>query len=103
MEIKDLQRLMLRLLGYYNDVNHSMVLEEENPEVAQELAELLSKTFDGIEDVNNDYAFKSAIENGVFILRDKESNLYAYFPKERLARVTNVEFNREGLTQLPLE
>lgn len=103
MESKDLQQLTLRLLGYYNEENQTMYPEEENPELAQELAELLSGTFERIKDVKNAEDLKLAIDNGVFIMKDKESNLYAYFHKKKLARVTNVEFNREGLTQLPLE
>lgn len=103
MESKDLQQLTLRLLGYYNEENQTMHPEEKYPELAQELAELLSETFERIKDVKNAEDLKLAIDNGVFIMKDKESNLYAYFHKKKLARVTNVEFNREGLTQLPLE
>ena len=103
METEELKDLSLRLLGYYNDENQTMQPEEKSPELAEALAELLSKTFDGIEDVNKDPDFKAAIENGVFIMRDRDFNLYAYFPKEKRAKVTDVEFNDDSLTSLRYE
>ncbi len=101
MESKDLQHLTLRLLGYYNEDNQAMNPEKEFSELDQELAELLSKTFEKIKNEKKAEELKLAIDNGVFIMKDTKHNLYAYLHKKKLARVTNVEFNRECLTQLP--
>ena len=103
MEINELKELDLRLLGYYSGPNQSMSSESEKVEEAQVLSELLSKTFDDIQDVNQDEKFENALKSAVFLLRDRESNLYAYWHKEKIARLTGVIFNRENLVMLPLE
>lgn len=97
-----IEEIELRLLGYYNDPGQWMDDETEEPERAQQLASLLAQTFDTLDDPNDDPAFKNAVNNGVFILKDQESRLYAYFHKERKARVNGVLFNRDNLAQLPL-
>ena len=94
--------MQLRLLGYYNLDGQTLKEETEQVSLAQELAELLDKTFQNIEDVNNDEGFAAALRDGVFILRDKDFHLYAYWPKNKVARVTGVAYNREVMTILPL-
>ena len=103
MNTEKYKNLSLRLLGYYNTENQSMQPETEKPEEAAALAELLSVTFEDMNDINNDPDFESARQNGVFLLRDRDSNLFAYFPKGKIAKVTGVVFNREELVMLPLE
>ena len=96
-------QLTLRLLGYYNGPDQKLNPETEQIEFANALGELLSGTFSNINDPNDDPDFASALETGVFLMRDRESHLYAFWPKERVARITGVMFNREALTILPLE
>lgn len=100
-EKPEIENIELRLLGYYNDPGQSMDDEAEEPERAAQLAELMSQTFDMLDDPNDDPLFKNAVNNGVFILKDQESRLYAYFHRERKARVNGVYFNRTNLAQLP--
>lgn len=100
---KEIEEIDLRLLGYYNSENQQLNDETEDPERAARLAELLAKTFDEIDDPNDDPDFMDAVRNGVFIMRDKEARLYAYFHKERKARVSGVFYNRDSLVSLPLE
>lgn len=93
----------LRLLGYYNSPNQKMEDEPEESERAACLAGLLAKTMDSVEDPNDDPGFRDAVQNGVFIMRDREARLYAYFHKERKAKVSGVFYNRDTLVSLPLE
>ena len=102
-EKKRIEEINLRLLGYYNSEDQQLNDETEDPERANKLAELLSKAFDEIDDPNDDPDFMDAVRNGVFIMRDKEARLYAYFHKERKARVSGVFYNRDSLVSLPLE
>jgi len=100
---KKISDLSLRLIGYYNNVGQILAEETEYINFTRELAKLLKKSFDAIDDVNYDNDFAKALANGVFVMRDKDSNLYAYWPKENIARVTNVTYDRENITILPLE
>lgn len=102
-DIKYIQELSLRLLGYYNEPDQKLNAETERPEFAEELGKQLDLTFSNIEDVNHDDGFADALKNGVFLMRDRNSHLYAYWPKEKVTRVTGVVFNRQFLTSLPLE
>lgn len=100
---RTMEEVELRLLGYYNTENQKLSDETETPERAAQLAELLAKTFDKVDDPNDDPDFMDAVRNGVFIMRDKEARLYAYFHKDRKARVSGVFYNRDSLVSLPLE
>lgn len=95
--------LLLRLLGYYNKEGQVLNEETEQVEQARVLAERLDKTFSNIENENIDEEFEAALKEGVFIMRDKDFHLYAYWPKNKVARITGVSYNRDALTTLPLE
>lgn len=89
----------LKLLGYYAFPNQKMYPEGEYPERAARLAELLSSTFNNIESLDDVSAhFKSVYARAVLIFRDFESNLYAYFPKDNIARITNVIYNKNNIS-----
>ncbi len=103
LEKSKIGEIDLRLLGYYNTANQQLNEEVEEPERATQLAALLAKTFAVIDDPNDDPGFMDAINNGVFIMRDKEARLYAYFHKEHKAKVNGVFYNRDSLVSLPLE
>ena len=99
----DIDSLTLRMLGYYNKEGQSLNDEKEEIELANELAKRLKASFDNTKDVNNNEEFKNAKENGVFIFRDKYSNLYAYWHKEQIARITNVVYSNKDIKPLPFE
>lgn len=101
--IRKIEDTELRLLGYYNAPDQRLNDETEEPERAMRLAELLVQTFDTLDNPNEDPAFLAAVQSGVFIMRDREGRLYAYFHKERKAKVNGVFYNRESLVPLPLE
>lgn len=99
----DKSNLTLRMLGYYNNPGQFLKEETENIEFAKALGKQLAISFAEIDDVNHDSNFADALKNGVFILRDRDSNLYAFWPKEGIARVSNVTYSRDDITILPLE
>lgn len=101
--ISNIDSLELRMLGYYNKDGQFLKEEWEEIEFAKELAMRLKKSFDKIGEVNDDKEFDDAIKTGVIILRDKQYNLYAYWHKENIARVTDVIYNNTAITILPLE
>ena len=94
---------LLRLLGYYNKEGQVLNEETEQVEQAKDLAERLDKTFSNIENANSDDGFEDALREGVFIMRDKDYHLYAYWPKNKVARITGVSYNRDALRPLPME
>ena len=88
----------LKLLGYYAFPNQKMYHEAECPERAAKLAELLSLTFNDIESFEDVSAhFKKVYSRAVLIFRDSEFNLYGYFPKDNIARLTNVVYNKNNI------
>lgn len=95
----------MRLIGYYNKPNQKMHNESEYAEAAERLAALLKKSFDSLR--ANDKtapAFKSILEsNAVFILKDEENNLFAYYPCKDMARISDVIYNRRHIIKMPLE
>ncbi len=100
-----LDEIQLRILGYYNNPDQRLNPEEEDPVTAGELAQLLKRSFANVEDPNEDTGFAEALRTGVFVMRDRDSHLYAYWPREGEARVSNVEISRDPqvFQQLPLE
>lgn len=99
----NIRDLSLRLLGYYNEEGQEMSEETIYPQEAEELASLLDITFANIDDINQDEGFSDALKSGVFVMRDRESHLYAYWPQKKIARISNVSYNRDVITILPLE
>ena len=99
----NIRELSLRLLGYYNEEGQEMAEETIYSQEAAELAFLLDKTFSNIDDINQDEGFNEALKTGVFVMRDRGSHLYAYWPQKKIARISNVAYNRDVITILPLE
>lgn len=105
----NIRDLSLRLLGYYNEEGQEMSEETIYPQEAEELASLLDVTFSDISTINNedvinqDEGFSDALKTGVFVMRDRESHLYAYWPQKKIARITGVLYNRDAINILPLE
>lgn len=94
----------LRLIGFYNKPNQSMNDEMEDVESAMHLASLLKDSFKTL--FNNhkvDALFRSILMgNTVFILKDEENKLYAYYPYKEKARVSGVRYNKKAVTPMPL-
>lgn len=92
----------IRLLGFYNEENQRMDEEKFKKEEAKLLAELLDKSFSEI-DSDVDTSFVTALKgNGVFIFRDAKYNLYAYYPRKHLAKITEVRYNKKVINEVDL-
>ena len=87
-----------RLLGYYNSPNQRMNPEEDFPKEAEEICKLLALSFRNLSTSSDAYAkIKETFATAVFIFKDREDKLFAYFPKENLVRITKVVYDRRGI------
>lgn len=95
----------MRLIGYYNTPNQTMHAETEYVEEATFLAERLKTSFNSLRNnTATDDIFRSILNsNAVFILKDEEQNLYAYFPCKDIARISNVVYNKRSVVPIPLK
>lgn len=98
------QNYKMRLIGFYNKPNQSMKEETEKTDQAQALATLLKVSFNSLmNDENVDAVFKSVLKgNTVFVLKDENANLIAYYPHRNIVRVTDVIYNKKNITLVPL-
>lgn len=97
--------IKMRFIGYYMGDDQFMRTETVFPEQAEELARLLSATFDTIlhnEDVDEDM-MDVFTGNTVFILKGENGRLYGYYPKYNVARLTKVCYRRGVVTPMPVE
>ena len=95
----------MRLIGYYNRPNQTMHQESNFVEDAEYLAVLMKKSFDSLRKKEEiDPVFKSIL-NGktVFILKDEDNNLFAYYPCKDIARISKVVYDRRAVVQMPFE
>ena len=96
--------IKLRLLGYYTHP-WGMNAESERIEDANELAPLLEKSLQSLcqnNDVDDDIK-KIIQDETVFVFKDENDNLCAYYTKDKSARVTRVRFNHKDIVQVPLK
>lgn len=99
-QIHDIQELELRLLGFYQLPKQNMNPESKYVECAKKLEEYLYESFKKIESINSpDSIIKDLYRTGVFIFKDKKSKLYAYFPKKRIARISEVKYNKKYIKE----
>ena len=95
----------LRIIGFYNKPNQDMKPEDCFVEEANTMASLLSISFSSL--LNNeetDTFFKGFIEgNSVFILKNEDNWLLAYYPKKQLVRISNVIFNKKHINSVPFK
>ena len=92
--------LELRMLGFYNYPRQNMNPEVEKVEEAAVLAELLDISFrDSLAEFDEDSPLVKMYDTAVLIFRDREKNLYAYFPKKKIARLTDVVYNKYKVTK----
>ena len=87
-----------RLLGYYPTNRARLKKETEYPQEAKELSSLLKESFkemptsDGLDD-----SFSDDFLEYVFIFKDEDNHLFAYFPKDDTARITDVEYYKDTI------
>lgn len=111
----------IKIIGYYLNDDQKMYNEPFLTECAEDLSEKLNKSFSNVSresvlkqinvdedsmsemDLRNkiDEFFTATDENAVLILRDKDWNLYAYYPYEGTVRITNVRYNPEYIYDIP--
>ena len=102
--------IKLKLVGYYSGDKQNMYPEKRFIEEAAKLNELLEKTFQqtfsgesGI--VSEDVAtfYESFLKDSVYILKDEDKNLYAWFKAKHIARISRVKYDRDCIIPIPIE
>ena len=96
---------IIRLLGYYNFPNQKMNPESERVEEAKQLAPLLERSIDSLsQNPNTDDDLKNVIKTpAVFVFKDEDGHLCAYFTKDKTAKLTGVVFTRKVIKQVALK
>lgn len=102
----DVKALKLQMLGYYNTEVQILKEEQIYPDEARELAALLCESFKGLDTLApKNYEVRAALEayrgTGVFIFRDANYNLYAYWPHQQIARISHVSYYKENISRVP--
>lgn len=97
--------MKIRLLGYYSKPNQILYPEKERVQEAKDLAPLLEASIDSLfQNPDTDEDIKRVIlRPTVFVFKDEDGNLVAYFTKDKIARLTGVIFNRSHIVQVPLK
>ena len=89
----------IRLLGYYSKPNQVLYPERERVQEATELAPLLESSINSLlqnPDVEED--IKSAIlKPTVFVFKDEDNNLVAYYTRNKNARLSGVVYNKNHI------
>lgn len=91
--------MKIRLLGYYSKAKQELYPEKERVQEAKELAPLLESSIDSLfQNPDTDEGIKDAIlRPSVFIFKDEDSNLIAYFTRDKNARLTGVVYNKSHI------
>ena len=94
------------MLGYYNNERQHLKEEQIYPDEARELAALLCESFKGLGTLApKNYEVRAALEayrgTGVFIFKDENNNLYAYWPHQQIARISHVSYYKENISHVP--
>ena len=92
--------LPIQLLGFYNKINQHMHPEQIHVKDAETLAQLLSKSFAGLQS-NVNSSFSAALRgDAVFIFRNNKGDLYAYHPCQGIARITDVRYDSKHILKV---
>lgn len=93
----------MRLIGYYTGPKQEMKPEESFVEESKELARKFEKTITYLhDDPQVDDSIKAVIDaRTVFVFKNEDGKLYAYFTTEKTARITSVTYNRTFINQIP--
>lgn len=91
--------MKVRLLGYYSKPNQVLYPEQERVLEANELAPLLESSIDSLlQNPDTDEDIKAAIlRPSVFIFKDEDSQLIAYFTRDKIVRLTAVVYNKNHI------
>ncbi len=89
----------LKLLGYYRTEKQTMRPEEFRIDEAKDLSIKLNSSFANVTDTD---LLAIVDSNAVMIFRDSQHKLYAYFPSQKIARVTEVVYNPQSINK-PLQ
>ena len=97
--------MKIRLLGYYSKPNQILYPETEREQEAKELAPLLEASVNSLLlNPETDEEIRRVIQvPTVFIFKDENGSLVAYYTRDKIARLTNVVFNKSRITQVPLK
>lgn len=102
--------IKLKLVGYYSGEKQNMYPEKRFVEEAANLNELLEKTFQQTfsgegETVSEDVAtfYESFLKDCVYIFKDENKNLYAWFRAKHIARISQVKYDRNSIIPIPIE
>ena len=97
--------MKIRLLGYYSKPNQILYPEKDRVQEAEELAPLLEASIDSLfQNPDTDEEIKRVIQvPTVFVFKDEDNNLLAFFTKDKIARLTGVIFNKDHIVQVPLK
>jgi len=99
--------LTMKLLGYYNSEEQIMHEETRFPEEAVVLADLFNQTFEktftneALLDIEDEDFVMAHYGNTVFIIRDNAGDLYAYYPREKRARLSGVHYRKDTIHFCP--
>lgn len=94
----------LKLIGYYQSASQKLNPESIYIDQACELARLLGDSFSASECLSSlDSSFYSDIINSVLIFKNYHGHLFAYLPTTGTARISDVEFNKDAITNVPTE
>lgn len=91
----------LRLLGYYNKPNQKMNPETVKVREAQQIYDLLTKSFENYTCQGEEYSeIINVFETAIFVFKDSNANLYAFFPHDKIARLSNVIYNQKFICKV---
>lgn len=92
--------IKLKLIGYYSNENQNMQPEKRFIEEAKQLNDLLEQSFQltfanhsESNELNDDF-IASLSRNSVYILKDTDKNLYAWFKQKQIARISHVVYDK---------
>lgn len=102
--------IKLKLIGYYTGEKQNMYPEKRFVEEASKLNDLLGQTFQltfeplpaEINEHTADF-IKSLSENSVYIFKDEDKNLYAWFKAKGIARISQVVYDKQSILPIPEE
>jgi len=105
--MEEKEKDLFRLLGYYKDPTKEIIVEKPLSEEEMQLADNLKASFSKTEDPNldRDNSFLIAVREFIFLLKDKNSRLYLYWPKTNLLLIQaeGSTMDKENLVSLALE
>lgn len=99
----------IKLIGYYTGEKQNMNPEKRFQDEAEKLAELLERTFaETFSSIDTDKLgdkrfVESLSSNTVYIFKDEDKNLYAYYPTKQIARLSSVIYDSNNINKTPFE